>query len=186
MPRVIYDYRVPDPSRPIPEDQRTRFGPTTELVSLVTQPVTLDAVKDRKIDAMSLHVGTHTMGSPAFFGLRLGHQWLVVAVWGAAAWMVAEDRMVEDFFYSENDRQKPWVHEDDDDLSPHVVGHEITELKVEAHALRITLSSGMTIAIQESPDTRPIYQGSGKPRELATDDDLRRAVFLSPTDEIWV
>jgi hypothetical protein len=41
-------------------------------------------------------------------------------------------------------------------------------------------------SITESPESRPILEGNKKPRSFERSDDLRRAVFLSPTAEIWV
>jgi hypothetical protein len=130
------------------------------------------------------------MGGPGFFGLRLGSEWLVIAIWGAAEWMSARGRQVGDPFHSDYGRDRPWLADWDracpDELSVHLVGQSIVSVSIERHALKILFENGFDLTIDESPDRRPIFQGNGEPRRFKDNDDLRRAVFLAPTVEIWV
>jgi hypothetical protein len=126
------------------------------------------------------------MGGPGFFGLRLGAQWLVVAIWGAAEWIMAGDRAVGDWFHQEYGRPRPWITHDGDGLSERVVGRGIAGLEIERHSLRLSLDSGFALWIEQSPERRPVFEGTKEPRAFAEEDDLRRVVFLSPTNEIWV
>jgi hypothetical protein len=126
------------------------------------------------------------MGGPGFFGLRFNREWLVVSVWGAATWIHCDDRIVEDTFYEKYGRRVPWITNTRDELSPRVVGSDIHALRVSRDSMSIQLSSGAELVIEETPERRPILEGSKESRAFAPDDDLRQGVFLSPTAEIWV
>jgi hypothetical protein len=186
MPNVIYEYQIPDPLRPFPEEQRGLCGPSGHLTTFVPEPLAVAELVGRPVEQISTSVGTYGMGGPGFFGLRLGDRWLVVAVWGAAAWMRADSRMIEDSFHQDNKRPAPWISDQGDELSCVVVGRTIASIEVAKHSLRIALNGGPDLVIDESPQARPRFGGSGKLRTFAGDEDLRRALFLFPTDEIWV
>jgi len=96
---LIYEYEIPDPAHPIPESERGMCGPSGQLVKFHPPPVSADEVVGRHIAKVSPNVGTYGMGGPGFFGLCLGDEWLVVAIWGAAEWMLFADRLVADSFY---------------------------------------------------------------------------------------
>jgi hypothetical protein len=183
---ILTDFEIPDTTRPIPESARGFFGASGELVPFIPTPVTDTQVLGRRVFELSTHVGTYGMGGPGFFGLLLDPEWLVVAVWGAASWIHCDGRMVEDHFFVDQKRARPWITLDGDELSPKVVGSKINAFQVSARALSIGLSSGFELAIEESPQNRPILEGSKGLREFSAQEDLRQAVFLSPTAEIWV
>ncbi len=126
------------------------------------------------------------MGGPGFFGLRLGAEWLVVAIWGAGDWMTAQARCVQDMAYEDYGRPRPWLVDDDTELSAHVVGQRVRSIDVQRHSLRIVLANAFDFTIEEAPDRRPLFEGNKQPRRFNDDDDLRRAVFLAPTAEVWV
>jgi hypothetical protein len=126
------------------------------------------------------------MGGPGFLGLRLGHEWLVVALWGAAEWTHVNGRLVQDVFSAKYGRPPAWIHDGVDELSPRLVGATVSSLRVLQHSLEIVFSTGDLLRIEETPDKRPILEGSKEPRAFSDEDDLRRAVFLAPTAEIWV
>ena len=48
------------------------------------------------------------------------------------------------------------------------------------------IAAALIRPIDADPATRPVFAGNKHPRAFAPDDDLRRAVFLSPTTELWV
>ena len=181
-----YDFEVPDPSRPIPESDRGAIGPSAHLVPLVPKEVTAEETVGRRVDEVVPYIGTYGMGGTGFFGLRLGKEWLVFAIWGAGEWIRVDDTLVEDYYFEKYKRPRPWMFDGIDDLSPKLVGAEILSFEVQKRSLRMAFSNGMSLTIDESPESRPILEGNKRRREFLEDDDLRKAVFLAPTTEIWV
>jgi hypothetical protein len=66
-----------------------------------------------------------------------------------------------------------------------LVGQFITSFEVGKHSLAVGIG-GRTLSISQSPEGRPLLEGNKQPRSFEEADDLTRAVFLSPTAEIWV
>jgi hypothetical protein len=126
------------------------------------------------------------MGGPGFFGLRLDDSWLVIAIWGASNWMRAGGRAIEDELYEDYGRSKPWIPDDFDELADAIIGRTLSSVEVDKYYLRISLDGGRDLVIEESSDSRPVFEGTKKPRAFTADDDLRRAVFIAPTDELFV
>ncbi len=188
MTTCCYAFEIPDLSRPIPEDVRTDMSPSGELVAFIPPLLDPDGLVGRRIDDMSCNAGTYGMGGPGFFALDLGGEWLVICLWGAASWMTCQDRLIEDFHYDTADRPMPWIDPGTGDnlLRERLIGHAIESVQVERQSLRIALSGGYDLTIAADPATRPVFACNKQPRAVAPDDDLRRAVFLSPTIELWV
>lgn len=180
------DFEIPDPSKPIPEDERGIVGPSGYLMPFVPNALSAEQVTGREVNEVLTHVGTYGMGGPGYFGLRLGEEWLVVAIWGAGEWIVADGILIQDHFFDNYGRPRPWITEDTDNLSPKLIGSTITSLELSQHYMLISFSNGMSLVIDGSAEDRPIFEGTKRPREFMADDDLRKAVFLSPTAEIWV
>ncbi len=130
------------------------------------------------------------MGGPGFFGLLLGSgAWLVVALWGAGGWILGDGRIVEDEWMEKDGRPQPWTASVDyirDDLTPRIAGRAIADITVGRRSMRIALDDGFTLEIDEAADRRPVYGGSKARRVVSEGDDLRDAVFLAPTAELWV
>jgi len=182
---LVYRFQIPDLARPL--SSRAEWAPSGALVDFVPTPLVDADVAGSRIDGVSLNIGTYGMGGPGFFGLRLGEQWLVIALRGAGAWMSADGRTIEDMFWSDRGRAKPWMLEGEGDwLSPRIVGHAIAHVFIERHALRIVLDDSFALSIESDASLRPSFEGNGAPRAFAAEDDLRRAVFLSPTSELWI
>src|SRR5208337_1947994 len=142
-----------------------------------------EQVVGRTVDEICKHVGTYGMGGPGFFGLRLGSEWLVNAIWGAGEWITAQGRCLADSFHQNYGRPSPWLSSDGE-LDTHMVGQKVRSIDVQRHSVRIVLENEFDLTIEESPDGRPLLEGVKKPRRFTDDDDLRRAVFLAPTIEI--
>jgi len=190
MTGVIYDYQIPNSAKPIPESERV-LGPSGELIDFSPDPIIPNAIIGQTILELSPYVGTYGMGGPGFFGLRLEDGWLVIAIWGASEWMTAMGRNIGDAFHDNYGRRKPWIadwrpEEEDDELSKNLLGRQITNFEISQKSLCIMLESEFDITIKEDGKTRPILEGSKQPRSFQENDDLRKAVFLSPTTEIWV
>lgn len=190
-PTCYYAFEIPDPSRPIAEDQRGAVGPSGELVSFTPAPADPALLAGRKIVDVIGHAGTYGMGGPGFVAIELdgrpAQEWLVIALWGAGSWMTSQGRLVEDWHYESAGRTAPWS--DDTGAAPlarELAGRTIESAEIGAHSLRIALSGGYDLTIAEDAGSRPVFAGNGKLRAFWPEDDLRRAVFLSPTLELWV
>lgn len=183
---LLYDFEIPDPSRPIPETERGMVGPSGHLIPFVPKAVTANDIIGRKVDEVLPYVGTYGMGGPGFLGLRFESEWLVFAIWGAGEWIRVNDILVEDVYFEGYGRPRPWIFDGVDNLSPNIIGSEVSSFEISKRSMVMSFSNGMSLSIDESPEGRPIFEGNKQKREFFDDDDLRRAVFLSPTTEIWV
>jgi len=186
MTTCVYSYEIPDLSRPIVH--ATKMSPSGELRPFVPQPATPQEIIGRQIDEIITYAGTYGMGGPGFFGLRLGEDWLIIALWGAASWMTCRGRLVEDWHFDSSGRPEPWVNATDglDLLNRALAGQTVETIEIAPRAMHIVISGGFDLTIAEDPRERPAFAGNGQPRAFAPEDDLRRAVFLSPTTELWV
>lgn len=182
---LMTQFEIPDPDRPLSDEERGAFGPSGELMRFEPELLTEADVIGRSVDEISTNLGTYGMGGYGFFGLRLGQEWLVISISGAGEWITVDDVLVEDFFGKKTDRPEPWIRDDQDRLSPKLIGAKITAFEIDEKVLSIGFDNGMRLEITESPENRPVFEGTKKPRVLLEGDDLQRAVFLSPTSEIW-
>ena len=203
MAHCCYDYEIPDRNQPIPANERG-LGPSGRLQLFAPPPISAEQVIGRTVDEICPHAGTYGTGGPGFFGLRLGSEWLVIAVSGAGEWMVSQGRCVGDSFHDNYGRPRPWIADwlaapqigavrtpqespgESDELSAQLVGQRIRSIDVRRHSLRIVFENEVDLTIEETSDHRPLFEGKKIARQFADDDDLRSAVFLAPIIEIWV
>src|SRR5215475_8737383 len=108
MAHCCYDYEIPDRNQPIPANERG-LDPSGRLQLFAPPPISAEQVIGRTVDEICPRVGTYGTGGPGFFGLRLGSEWLVIAVSGAGEWMVSQGRCVEDSFHDNYGRPRPWI-----------------------------------------------------------------------------
>jgi hypothetical protein len=188
MTTCVYRFEIPDPARPISAASDLAIGPSGELAPFEPPPLLAAQIVGRRIEDVNPTAGAYGMGGPGFFALRLGGDWLVVAVWGAGSWMSLKGRPLEDWRSSRANWTQPWLDETDGcgALCAELVGESILAFDVEKHALRIGISGGCDLTIERDPAARPAFAGDGRPRAFKPDDDLRRAVFLAPTPELWI
>jgi hypothetical protein len=182
---VSYKLQIPDMSRPVPDELKGGLGSNFELQPLPHKTLAAEDLVGRRVTAVSTLLGTYGMGGHGFFGLQFDAEWFVVPIHGAGNWITVQNRLVEDDFSEDYDRELPWTRDERDDLSPILIGSEISNYKIGRHALSITFVEGHILKIDENPATRPIFQGSRELRSFLAEDDLRKAVCLSPSDEIW-
>jgi hypothetical protein len=188
MTTIIYEYEIPNVSRPVP-DYLGPPGCEFELMAFYPKRLAPHHVVGRTVVEYSTMVGTYGMGGPGFFGLSFGDEWLVVAVWGAASWMIAENRFILDYRHLEHARPEPWIVEPDlehNSLATRIIRNTISGIHVDAKSLRIEFVDGFCLEIDPDPSKRPEWEGTGQLKLFAEEDDLRRAVFLCPTHEIWI
>lgn len=125
------------------------------------------------------------MGGNGFFGLRLGDEWLVIAIWDSSSWIHLDGKLLEDHETHEQVLPDLHVTHEGEALNAKTIGAKITDFVITRTSLCITLDNGTCLSIEADPNSRPVYPGTGAPRCFLEDDDLRKAVFLSPTGEIW-
>jgi hypothetical protein len=190
MTTCSYTFEIPDLSRPIVN--ATEMSPSGELIPFTPDPLDPDSIIGRQIVGVTASAGTYGMGGPGFFGLNLrtekpGEEWLLIALWGAASWMTCQGRLVEDLHFDTAGRPQPWMSDTVgiDALEMVLLGQRIESLTVTPRAMRIDISRKLDLTIAEDARDRPVFAGNGEPRAFGPDDDLRRAVFLSPTVELW-
>lgn len=189
MTTCYYAFEIPDPARPIAEADRGLVGPSGHLMPFVPQPLQPADVIGLTVTGVSMIAGTYGMGGPGFFALELAHRdWLVVAVWGAGSWITCRGRLLEDMFNTGSGRPRPWSDPDtgECDLLALLDGEQIVSVDLTPLSLHIALTGGNDITINPDPTSRPVFAGNKMPRAFKSDDDLRRAVFLSSTLELWV
>jgi hypothetical protein len=191
-PTCYYAFEIPDPSRPISGNQRGAVGPSGELVAFTPAPADPALLAGRKIVNLLGHAGTYGMGGPGFVAIELAgssaQEWLVVALWGAGSWMTCQGRLVEDWHHQSAGRPAPWFSDTEGaaPLARELAGRAIEAMEIRPRSLRIAISGGYDLTIAEDAASRPAFAGNGKPRVFQPEDDLMRAVFLSPTVELWV
>ena len=184
--RLVYTFEVPDPAHPIPPEQRGVVGPSGQLIPFVPAPLDAGSLIGCRIDEVSPIVGTYGMGGPGFFGFRLGEEWLVIAIWGAGDWVRADGRLITDYWHAKQGRPEPWIGAHGDTFGPQVAGQTIASFELGRHNLRMELSNGIVIEIEPDAASRPRFIGNGAERRFLESDNLRKAVFLSPTAELWI
>jgi len=166
---LVRSFQIPG-GEPIPQDEWS-LGPSAELVDFVPPPLQAHDVVGRRVDDVTPYFGTYGMGGPGFFALGLGDEWLVVSLWGAGDWLRLEGRLLSEIAA--------------DELASRLVGRTITALKVDRRSMSIGFDNGTTLIIDEDSSKRAPWPGTGKPRALAADEDLRDGVFLCSTAELW-
>lgn len=162
---------VPDPAGAPDDWEGGALGPSAPLVPFRPDPVEPDEVVGATVRGWTPNAGTYGMGGPGFVGLDLGDRWLVVTLWGAASWLRLDDRLLD-----EVDRTDTTV----------LVGWTISGLVVERTWMSVAFADDHALRLAADPSDRPPFAGDGRPRALAPDEDLRTAVVLAPTTEIWV
>ncbi|MBO6896304.1 MAG: hypothetical protein JJ868_02920 [Shimia sp.] len=176
---------VPDSTKPIPEEQGGAFGPSHELVPFTPQAVQREDVVGRRIDEVRLNVGSYGMGGLGYWGMRLGEEWLVIALFGASDWLLI-DGVDAETIADQGRRTVNGVSEQvTDTVSERLKGKIIADFIIQKNALLFVLEDATLLAIDEDPETRPRFAGTGQLRAFTNEDDLRKVVFLSPTAEIW-
>lgn len=138
--------------------------------------------KRKKICEVSNELGTYGMGGCGFFGLRLGDKWPVISIFRAQEWFTVDNDTLGNLTYVQINGDEIQVV---DKLSEQIVGAQIVEFRLCAKSLFIKFNNGMVIAIEEDSSDRANFFGTGKSRSFLPEDDIRKAVFLSPTSEIW-
>ena len=180
------EFEIPDPTLPSLDPEVAGMGPSADLIPFHPAPLKLADVAGRRNDRVSDTVGAYGMGGPGFFGLCLGDDWLVIAIWGAGDWIRVDGRLVSDPFHTTTGRSLPWIDDDRDRLSERLAGAKIATLNVCKRSMRMRFSDGLELVVDCVQGACPPNSRGWAPRTFLETDDLRRAVFLAPTEEIWV
>lgn len=185
MSHTSVDLFIPDPTKPVPEEQRGAFGSSHELVPFTPQAVQRADVVGRRIDEVCLNVGTYGMGGSGYWGMRLGEEWLIIALFGASDWLLIDGVEVEIIADQGRCTVNGVSEQVSDTVSERLRGKIIADFYIQQNALGFVLEDGTSLAIDEDPVTRPRFAGTNQLRTFSENDDLRKVVFLSPTAEIW-
>lgn len=182
---LMKNFQIPA-GRPVPETEQGYFGPSAELVDFKPEPVRESDVVGRPVDGITPSAGTYGMGGPGFFGIRLGDEWLIISIWGAGEWLNLGGRRVMDSHHEQHGSPMPWISSNGDELTPLLLGRVIASISITRTTLEVGFGNDVFLRIEEDGASRPIFQGTKQARAFEEADDLRSAVFLSPTAEIWV
>lgn len=182
---LMTTFKIPA-GQPISDEEQSDIGPSAELVDFKPAPVSENDLVGRGVDEITTHAGSYGMGGPGFFGIRLGEQWLIVSIWGAGEWLNLGGRRVMDSYHERHGTPVPWISTKGDELSPLLVGRKITSLSITKTTMALGFSDDVFLRIEDESTSRPIFEGTKQERAFEVADDLRSAVFLSPTPEIWV
>jgi hypothetical protein len=157
-----------------------------------------DFVERRQVVEVSYNVGSYGMGGYGFLGLRLGPrkpraaEWLVCTLFGADTWFTvggrwvgahpdqyAEQRPLHGYGYRYDDQGRGVpTGEDWDEFRPLVLNRELVTFRCEAKSCELVIGD-TCLVIAEDDRKRPIFIGTGEPRHLEGDEDLRRAWIIA-------
>lgn len=182
---LVTTFQIPT-GRSIPDEEQGDFGPSAELVDFTPKPLSENDLAGCRVDEVTANAGTYGMGSPGFFGIRFGEQWLIISIWGAGEWLNVGGRRVMDSHHERNGTPVPWISTKGDDLSPLLVGRNVTSLALTKTTMALGFDDDVSLRIEDESSSRPVFGGTKQARAFEETDDLRSAVFLSPTPEIWV
>lgn len=181
-PIIGGDFMIPDLTRPLPEDMRGGLLGDYEMMPLEVAPIKPSDLTGRKVAAIMTNLGSFGVGSHGFVGLLFeGDQWLIVPLHMARFWMSLDGRILED----DND-PSAWIkNADDSALSERLFGAAIIDAHFDDQSLALLFDNGARLAIEQDPASRPVFP-DGAARAFLPEDSLARAVFLSPSGEIFV
>lgn len=160
--------------------QQTDWAPFEsefELEELQTDVPDTQSLCGKEIEEISTCLGTCGGFGPGFFGMKLGGEWLVVAIWSADRWIELDGCALASFEIDRDSHQK---------LSDSFLGQTIVSAEITRRSLKLECSNSSSFVISESEKNRLAYPGTGDPMVFSEEDDLREVVFMSPTDEIWI
>jgi hypothetical protein len=181
-----FRYEIPDLEHPFPPEDTSDMGPSGPLKPFVPEPLDPSQIVGREIDEWIPHAGTYGMGGPGFLGFRIGDDWLIVAIWGAGNWFRLDGRLLTDMFWERHERSMPWQAVPNVDFQNLFVGRRFTALEVTRDSVTARFDNGQVLTLSPDPGDRPPHEGNGEPRGVGPDDDLRQAIFLAPTPELWI
>lgn len=157
-----------------------------------------DLVERRPVVEVSYNVGSYGMGGYGFLGLRLGPrkpraaEWLVCTLFGADTWFTVGERWVAahpaqygeqrplhgyGYRYDEQGRGVP-TGENWDEFQPLILNRALVSFQCAARSCVLEIGD-TRLEITEDERKRPIFIGTGEPRRLDPDEDLRRAWILA-------
>lgn len=182
-PQCCYDILVPDFARPRPPEERGEIGSAYELTEHAPGCPDAENVLGRVISDVSPSCGTYGMGGLGFYGIHLEDEWLIIALTGAGEWIEYDGAPA--LLYDFDNPDETGAISVTDRATEHLTGQTVTGFEVGKHRFHLALSNGKSLDIHPDPARRPRFVGSRRKRKFNKNDDLQRAVFLSPTDEIW-
>jgi hypothetical protein len=165
--------------------------------SVKTQ-ATSDLLIGRSILDVTYNATSYGMGGNGFFGLHLDKrgrrkdEWLLLTIFAADNWLSVDGRWLA-ANPSQYQQQRPlhgagWIQDEAglyvptgeqwDEFKPLVLRKTITSFSCTRTACQLVIET-TTLEIREDPTSRPLFEGNGKLRAFASDDDLRNAWVLA-------
>lgn len=159
---------------------------------IIKRNIDFGSLLGRKVISFSSSCGTYGQGGPGFVGFKLEangthpEEWLILCLWGAAYWLTVNGRWLgahPDQYHIQKPMMSDISGRNWDEFSPLVLGSVIDQFDVAEESCEIKIGDAC-IVLSEDQDSRPPYPGTGLSRELAEEDDLRRAWILASAP--WV
>jgi len=181
------------------------YRPKEGQIVMISRPLTLsgiipESLIGQKIIAFATNYGSYGMGGPSFMGITLDNQptenkVLIYAVWNSGEYIILDDRIVlcHARYY---DKHRPWFSfwaDEDipnwDDLSPIIIGAEITNIDVLPDKLTLILTKNDQEHLMEfvRNDPRLCKMGNGEPRVNAFNSGVisEYILFQHPNAVLW-
>lgn len=146
-----------------------------------------------EVVAVSTHLGTYGMGGPGFLGLQIdggqppGRRWLVLTLWGAAAWITLAGDLAEEGFHPRERGELAQSGRAFRRLAD-LVGSRVAAITCTDDLLVLDLArpdGRVLLEVRRDGRDAPPWSGDGRPRALLPDESLRDAVVVSESGYLW-
>ncbi len=186
-PFVPGPFEVPDLSRPVDDPRAAQLFGDYALMPLRPDPVRPADLTGARIDDVQWQLGSYGMGGYGLFGLLIAERWLIVPIFSAASWITLDGRLLDDPTSNSAQSLPSWLASDPDGdaIRARLVGSTIVHPEIQPHSLELICGNGARVAIDPDPGTRPRQAQSGHLRAFLPDDDLRAALFFSPSPVLY-
>lgn len=165
-----------------------RYGWDGTRKPITLEEIDLDWLMERRVIRVHFALGTYGMGGPGFFGLELeAHkdrpiEWLVLCLWGAAEWLLLDNRWVD----APPDQSQPPLKEQETKnllTDSFIGGVKITDAMIEIYFYEVKDVSGNRyhnhiLTIPEDKALLPPHY-SGEPRFWHFEESMFDAWVLS-------
>jgi len=133
---------------------------------------------NQKIMEISSSLGSYGMGGAGLLGIGLeGGYWIVVGLWGSNCWTKFNGNIID------NNRDRNFKPCGLDCVKLALEGQTVDGISI-ANNHFFLQSNDNVLKVGGDPSSRPVFAGGGAQRVLP--EDLRNAIFLSPTEYLAV
>lgn len=186
---VIYELQVPDFQKQLPQQECGGLLGDYELISLEKQVPDNENCLGKIVKDFSTDLGSYGMGGYGFFGLRLAQSlndiWIVVPIMHSGGMIKIDGHHIGKLDLYEDGAEidyEQWQNDIEEQRNL-VKGSAIKMIKIEKSSFRTVLDNGSVICLPDLAESSGCDQDFGF--GFLPDDDLRKAITLSPTDQIF-